>query len=119
MPPPIPRLRPRTAAIIGAAALLVVLAAACRPKVDPVGALPDGPSSSAPVPEVEELTQLVPVYKAWVEETLERWALLQKRPRPPAPGAVERTQEAFRRGECEDVAALLARTKDGGPLVKG
>ena len=45
---PLPR---HTAAIVGAAALLVVLAAACRPEVDPVGALPAGPSSSAPAPE--------------------------------------------------------------------
>src|SRR2546421_7651008 len=40
-------LRPR-AAVVGAAALLVVLAAACRPEVDPVGAPPPDVASSAP-----------------------------------------------------------------------
>jgi len=36
------------AAVVGAAALLVVLAAACRPEVDPVGAPPPDVASSAP-----------------------------------------------------------------------
>ena len=60
MPRMLSHLRLRTAAVVGAAALLVVLAAACRPEVDPVGApppdvpstasVPDGPAHTGPVP---------------------------------------------------------------------
>ena len=47
-----------------------------------------------------------------------RWELLD-RPRPPLDREqIARSLAEFERGECEDVADVLARLERGGPLVR-
>ena len=63
----------------------------------------------------EEQCRAFPV---WVEERMARWELLD-RPRPPLDREqIARSLAEFERGECEDVADVLARLERGGPLVR-
>ncbi len=75
-------------------------------------------SAEHPIPALEEFVNSLRNYPLWVEETLERWSLLQRRPRPIDPEAAARAREEFQRGECEDVTDILARLNRGGPLLK-
>ena len=71
--------------------------------------------------EVARLTQFEEQSKAfpiWVEERLACWGLLDAPRKPYDPEAAAEARAAFARGECEDVADILARVQNGGPLVK-
>jgi hypothetical protein len=70
--------------------------------------------------EVARLSQLEDLAKAfplWVEECLARWELLDRTPKPLDGEQLARSQAAYERGECEDVADVLTRVERGGSLV--
>jgi len=71
--------------------------------------------------EVARLAQFEEHAKAfplWIEERMACWDLLSRPRKPLDREAIARAHAAYERGECEDVADILARLKQGGPLVK-
>lgn len=71
--------------------------------------------------EVARLTQFEEQSKAfpiWVEERMACWGLLDAPRKPYDPVAAAEARAAIARGEYEDVADILARVQNGGPIVK-
>jgi hypothetical protein len=71
-----------------------------------------------PLSSVDDLIAAKPHYQRLIEETMERWDLLQRRPGPLDREMIAASRAAVERGEGEDVADILARLETGGPLVK-
>lgn len=73
--------------------------------------------SGREVARLAEFEKQAAAFARWVEECLARWEMLD-RPRPPLDRErVAQAREAFARGECEDLADVIARVERGGPLV--
>ncbi len=71
--------------------------------------------------EVARLSQFEEQAKAfplWVEECLARWEMLDCPRQPLNRERIARSQAAYERGECEDVADVIARLEQGGPFMK-
>ena len=67
---------------------------------------------------LDELEDRGADFSLWVRECLARWEMLDH-PMPKLDREqIARAQAAYARGECEDVADVLARVLAGGPLVK-
>lgn len=65
--------------------------------------------------QFEEQSKAFPV---WVEECMAQWELLDRPRKPLDRERLARSQAAYERGECEDVADVIARLEKGGPFVK-
>ena len=57
-------------------------------------------------------------FRDWIEECMAKWELLDQPRKPLDREMVERSRQAFLRGEYEQIEDILARVKAGGPLVK-
>jgi hypothetical protein len=65
-----------------------------------------------------EAEMIGPGLRAWAAKVA-AWCDFLDRPLPPLDREqVRRSREAFQRGECEDVAEVIARLETGGPIVK-
>jgi len=57
-------------------------------------------------------------FSLWAKECLARWELLDRPRKPLNRERLARSQAAYESGECEDVADIIARLEQGGPLEK-
>jgi len=57
-------------------------------------------------------------FPLWVEECMARLQLLDGPPKPLDRERLARSQAAYERGQCEDAGDIVARLKEGGPLLK-
>lgn len=71
-----------------------------------------------PVARLDKFERQVDEFPSWVEECMLSWEMLGHPRKPLDRDQIARSQEAFRRGEYEDVGDILARLKAGGPLIK-
>ena len=74
--------------------------------------------SGRAVARLSQFEEQAKTFPLWVEECLARWELLDRPPKPLNRERLARSQAAHERGECEDVADILARLEQGGPFVK-
>jgi hypothetical protein len=65
--------------------------------------------------QYEEQTRVFPL---WVEECLARWEMLEAPRKPLDRERLARSRAAYERGECEDLATIIARLEQGGSLLK-
>ena len=71
--------------------------------------------------EVARLAQLeeqAEQFPRWVEECMVRWEMLERPRKPLNRERIAKSQAAYARGEGEPVTDVIARLKQGGPLVK-
>jgi len=74
--------------------------------------------SGREVARLSQFEEQAGAFPLWAEECMARWEMLDRSPRPLNREQVARSQAAYKRGECEDVADILARLEAGGPLRK-
>jgi hypothetical protein len=74
--------------------------------------------SGRDVARLSQFEEQAAAFSLWVEECMARLEMLVRTPKPLDRERLARVQAAYARGEGEDAGDILARLKDGGPLVK-
>lgn len=74
--------------------------------------------SGRDVARLTEFERQAGSFAPWVDECRARWEALGRAHRPLDRERVARAREAFKRGEGEEPAAVIARLERGGPLVQ-
>jgi hypothetical protein len=70
------------------------------------------------VARLSQFEQQAREFPLWVAECMARWDMLDRPRKPLNRERIAQSQAAYQRGEGEPVAEVIARLKQGGPLVK-
>jgi len=74
--------------------------------------------SGREVTRLAQLEEQVKLFSRWIEECMARWEMLDRPRKPLNRERIAGSQAAYARGEGEPVSDVIARLKQGGPLVK-
>jgi hypothetical protein len=75
-------------------------------------------SSGHEIARLAQFEDQVRQFPLWIAECLARWEMLDRPRKPLNRERVAGSQAAYGRGEGEPVSEVIARLKQGGPLVK-
>lgn len=75
-------------------------------------------ASGLDVARLSQFEEQAKAFPLWAEECLARWEMLDRPRTPLNRERLARSQEAYKRGECEDVANVIARLEQGGSFGK-